>query len=198
MITCRTKKVGILDYDVGNINSLKGTIENLGYKVIIGKKEKDFVSVDLIFLPGVGSFARAIRSLKKTGMGKFIKDQYINQKIPIIGICLGMQILFQFSEEGNVNGLGILKGVVKQFKNKDCHVGWNIVDFKNTNKFKNKNIFFFNHSYFVDCNSNLIVAKTKYYNNFPAIIKSKRFTGIQFHPEKSQTSGENLLRSLIG
>lgn len=198
MIAYKPKKIGILDYNVGNINSLKGAIEKLGHKVIIGKEEKDFVSVDLIFLPGVGSIKRAMKSLKKTGMGNFIKKQYINQKVPIIGICLGMQILFEFSEEGNVNGLGILKGTVKQFKNKDCHVGWNIVDYKNSSKLKSKKIFYFNHSYFVDCKSNLIVAKTNYQNNFPAIIKSKKFTGIQFHPEKSQTSGANLLSSLIG
>ena len=120
------KKVGILDYGVGNIASLKGALEKLGFHVTVGRTELSLSSVETIFLPGVGSFSYAMENLRHLKMDKFLKNRFDAQDMKVIGICLGMQILFEHSEEGNSNGLGLMQGRVKRFSDKECHVGWNI------------------------------------------------------------------------
>ena len=194
----KPKIVGILDYNVGNIASLKGTLEKIGYRVIVGKKEADFVTVDAAFLPGVGSFPYAMDSLRISGMDKFIEKRFVAEDLPFIGICLGMQILFETSEEGDREGLGLLEGKVKRFRDKECHVGWNLVDFRNTDSPDVRSAFYFNHSYRVDCAPDIVVATADYQGEFAVIATCKKFTGVQFHPEKSQKVGASLLHSLIG
>jgi glutamine amidotransferase len=177
---------------------LKGALEKIGYRVIVGQKEVDFVTVDAIFLPGVGSFPYAMDNLRSSGMDKFIERRFVAEDLPFIGICLGMQILFETSEEGDREGLGLLEGKVTRFRDKECHVGWNLVDFRQAGSPNIRSAFYFNHSYRVDCAPGIVVATADYQGEFAVIATCKKFTGVQFHPEKSQKVGASLLHSLIG
>ena len=109
-----------------------------------------------------------------------------------------MQILFDFSEEGNREGLKIIPGKVKKLKNNECHVGWNIVTPKNNKSLQQKAGFYFNHSFYVECLPKYIQGISKYQNNFATMVKSKNFYGLQFHPEKSQNAGIHILKNIIG
>lgn len=192
------KKVCILDYGVGNITSLKNSLERMGYFVSVSDKAKDLEIEEVIFLPGVGSFPYAMDNLKELELDKFLLGCFGKKNKKIIGICLGMQILFDFSEEGNREGLKIIPGKVKKFKNNECHVGWNIVTPKNNKYLQQKAGFYFNHSFYVECLPKYIQGISKYQNNFATMVKSKNFYGFQFHPEKSQNAGIHILKNIIG
>ena len=156
---------------------------------------------DVIVLPGVGSFAYAMDKLKKSKLDKFIVRESKKNK-PIIGICLGMQLLTNCSEEnGNHKGLGIIPGKIKQLKNSDFHIGWNNIEVCKkltfVQKFNNHE-FFFNHGFAYDGNNSNILSKTSYGNSsFAAAIIKKNTVGFQFHPEKSQKAGLQILKSTI-
>lgn len=192
------KKVCILDYGVGNITSLKSSLERMGYLVSVCNKRKELELEEVIFLPGVGSFPFAMDNLKKLQLDKFLISCFGKSNKKIIGICLGMQIFFDFSEEGNRNGLKIIPGKVKKFKNSECHVGWNIVTPKNNKSLKQKAGFYFNHSFYVDCSLKYVQGTSKYQSNFATIVNSQNFYGLQFHPEKSQNAGVHILKNIIG
>lgn len=198
MNNCERKKVCILDYGVGNITSLKSSLERMGYLVTISNKEKELEVEEIIFLPGVGSFPFAMDNLEKLQLDKFLLGCFGKSNKKIIGICLGMQIFFDFSEEGNRNGLKIIPGKVKKLKNNECHVGWNIVTPRKSKFLKRKAGFYFNHSFYVDCAPEYIQGTSKYHNNFATIVKSDNFYGLQFHPEKSQNAGVHILKKIIG
>lgn len=191
-------KVGILDYGVGNIASLKGVLQKLNFQVFVGNTEKSLSDVQAIFLPGVGSFDFAMRNLRNLKMDKFLRNRFNAQDVNVIGICLGMQILFDHSEEGDCAGLGLINGKVKRFSNKECHVGWNIVSASNDYLISGESGYFFNHSYYVDCNKDFTLATSKYQLDFPVIVNKNKFYGVQFHPEKSQNTGEKLIKTLVG
>ena len=192
------KKVGILDYGVGNIASVQSAFERLGYQVVIGNSESSFSNVSSIILPGVGSFAFAMQNLRDLKMDKFLERRFEEEDVDIIGICLGMQILFDYSEEGQCEGLGLIKGNVLRFKEEECHVGWNIVSPLSDSFLLHKSAFYFNHSYYVSCPKEVILATANYQLEFPVAVKKKRFYGFQFHPEKSQNMGAGLIKSLMG
>ena len=113
--------VGILDYGVGNITSLKQALERIGCEVVIGCSELELASVHVLFFPGVGSFGFAMTNLRNRKLDNFISKRLTSKDLPIVGICLGMQIMFEYSEEGNCEGLGFLEGRVSKFKNFECH-----------------------------------------------------------------------------
>ena len=191
--------VGILDYGVGNIFSLQQTLLSLGYAVIIGRSERELKKATTIFLPGVGAFNYAMENLKKSGMNNFLEQEYLSSSRRLIGICLGMQLFFDFSEEGMAEGLGIISGEIKVIPKNICHVGWSIVDtsYVASTKAKEK-AFYFNHTYFAKCSSKYIKGGCNLGNTYiPSIINSKEFFGVQFHPEKSQSLGKKLLKELI-
>lgn len=192
------KKISILDYGVGNISSLKGSLERMGYKVITINNRKDLANQKVIFLPGVGSFAYAMDNLRKTGIDKDLKSFYQDNSKIVIGICLGMQILFDYSEEGSSNGLGIIPGNVCRFDNKECHVGWNIVEPKTNSILEERAGYYFNHSYFASCHKKFVIGTSFYQKEIPVIVNSKNFYGFQFHPEKSQNAGIHILKKIIG
>jgi len=192
------KTVGILDYGVGNIASLKGALEGLGYKVLIGATETSLSKVTTIFLPGVGSFPFAMDNLRQLGMDKFLRIRFEAQDVEVIGICLGMQLFFEHSEEGDCEGLGLIEGKVKRFAGRECHVGWNIVRPSENSILSKNSGYYFNHSYYVECSSKVTLASSNYQTEFPVLVKENRFHGIQFHPEKSQNTGAQLLKTLIG
>ncbi|MFT5211437.1 MAG: glutamine amidotransferase [Flavobacterium sp.] len=191
------KNVGILDYGVGNIASLSGALKKLGFQVTIGRNESAFGKVETLFLPGVGGFSYAMENLRKLKMDKFLKDRFDAQDLSVVGICLGMQILFDYSEEGDCEGLGLLRGQVKRFSDKECHVGWNIVNADSGSLVSQKSGFYFNHSYHVDCSKDLTIATSIYQKEFPVIVNKNRFYGVQFHPEKSQNIGAKLINTLV-
>ena len=191
-------KVGILDYGVGNIASLSGVLSKLGYQVLVGNNEDSLTGVKAIFLPGVGSFDFAMRNLRELKMDIFLKNRFKASDVNVIGICLGMQILFDHSEEGDCSGLGLIKGKVKRFSEKECHVGWNIASASSDFLISGQSGYYFNHSYYVECNTDVTLATSKYQKEFPVIVNKNKFYGVQFHPEKSQKTGEQLIKTLVG
>jgi glutamine amidotransferase len=192
----KQKLVGILDYGVGNVASLKGALERAGYRAVIGGSESQLTDIDILFLPGVGSFDFALENLRSSGLDRYISDRFRCEDLPIVGICLGMQIMFESSEEGNSLGLGLIEGRVEKFDENECHVGWNYVAAKSMKSIFEQNPVYFNHSYKVVCADHYILGETDYQGGFVSMVRSGRFTGLQFHPEKSQKVGEMLLKVL--
>mgnify|MGYP003682979999 CR=1 FL=1 len=195
------KNIGIVNYGAGNINSLKNTLQNLGYKVSTPSLDHEIRSCDSIFLPGVGAFPEAMKALQITGIDQSLKKFYRSGK-PMIGICLGFQLFANKSHEIEpTRGLSFIDGEVIQLPQTSFHIGWNEVNFKGNSKktFSNKNVFFFNHSYFLQLKSNNILGKSsiKSIKNFPAFYKKENLAGVQFHPEKSQENGILFLDSLL-
>ena len=190
--------IGIIDYGVGNIRSLTNVIELLGHQVIIGNEERSFLGADILLLPGVGSIGYAMQRMRETGMDRFIKQRFNCGDIPIVGICLGMHLFFEFSEEDNSTGLGLLSGNVSSFDRLECHVGWNLVQTPSwIDETEKPSAYFFNHSYKVSCDANLVYKTSHQQKEFPTVIKSNLFTGVQFHPEKSQMAGYVLLKDKL-
>ena len=192
------KKAVILDYGIGNIKSLENLLEKLNYSVCLSNKKVLIDNCDLIVLPGVGKYNRAVSNLKKNNLFNYIKKKIIKDRIPTVGICLGMQLLFEQSEENiNCKGLNIFKQ--KIVKLKSANIGWSTINFKDKNKnelYKN-NFYYFNHGYAF--NGNLSFSKSFIANQYSinAIILHKNILGFQFHPEKSQTNGEKIFKDLI-
>ena len=191
------KKVGILDYGVGNIASLSGALNKLGFQVVIGETESSISKVEVLFLPGVGSFSYAMGNLRRLKMDKFLRARFDAKDLKVLGICLGMQVLFEHSEEGSCEGLGFLNGQVKRFDDKECHVGWNIVRSRSQGIVSETSAYYFNHSYYVDCAEEHTVATSNYQKDFAVVVKKNRFYGVQFHPEKSQNIGAQLINKFV-
>jgi imidazole glycerol-phosphate synthase subunit HisH len=188
-------KVSILDYKAGNINSIKNALEFIGLKTDVITKPNEIIKSDALVVPGVGSFGFAMKQLEKSKNNIAIIE-YIKKGKPLLGICLGMQILFQISQESvNIKGLGIFKGEVVKFKKgKVPQIGWNKILFSDNNTFNNGFAYYVNSYYVIPKNKNLVLAKSKYYIEFTSAIKYENITAFQFHPEKSGEYGLELLR----
>ncbi len=194
-------KVGIIDYGIGNLSSIKGILSKLGFSFIISSDHLALKESDLILLPGVGAFKPAMESIKQNGLDNFIYEMVNNQK-PIIGICLGMQLLGRSSNEGGYHeGLNLISEDVFHFEDHSCHIGWNdtiIVRKDNLFDITSDCELYFNHSYAFKSNLENTVAETEYKKQkFSSIIRKGKIVGLQFHPEKSQTSGLILLKNII-
>ena len=201
-----SKKILVVDYRTGNVDSIIKAIKIAGYDVIFSSEKKDFDSISKIILPGQGAYDYAMSQLDKLDLRKKIIE-YSEKGMPILGICLGMQILSDYgSENNNSKGLGLIKGnveILKEVPNKLPHLGWNSVKFKDK---KNKlffNVpddrdFYFIHSYYFNCkNKQNILATSKYNIEFPAIINNDLIFGVQFHPEKSHKNGLKLIENFL-
>ena len=201
------KEISIIDYGLGNILSLKNSLEHLGHKVNLYSEKKKKLS-QLYFIPGVGSFKKAMKLIREKKIDIFI-NKLVEKNIPIVGICLGMQILGSWGyEEGKTKGLGLLnistkKLLLKNKKFKLPNIGWKNVKFA-TNKnscFKNfnKEKFYFLHSYAVQkIDKKFVLANTKYGGlNFISALMKNKLIGFQFHPEKSGEIGLRLLQTTI-
>lgn len=191
----------IIDYGVGNLDSLKRACEELDFPVIVSNKVEDILQASSIILPGVGAYEAAMKELNKLDLVESIKERVFNG-VPILGICLGMQLLYECSEEnGGYQGLGLIKGTVKQIPNnvKVPHMGWNKLFFNREAeilKYVNEEDYvYFVHSYYVDSMNEEIVAFSNYGVKIPAIVKQDNIFGMQFHPEKSSETGLNLLKA---
>ena len=202
----------ILDYGCGNILSLKRALDEIGLKNLVSNAKEEIINADLIILPGVGAFENAIDLLKKKGLFDIILNEVSKQK-PLIGICLGMQMLFTKSfEMGEHNGLNLIEGNIEKIDKKSKiknikipHINWSNIIFENKENLKkeqlelNKRSFYFIHSYMaLPLNNKNIMAKCKYYDiDVPAIVKKNNVVGFQFHPEKSGKNGLKLLKFTI-
>ena len=185
-----------MDYSVGNLKSIEKALKKFGAECIISCERKYLKECDAIILPGVGSFDSAMKSIPKEFLDE-ISDKYI------LGICLGMQILFERSEEGKENGLGLIKGEVKRLRNVDIipHMGWNkiniIRDSDIVNGIRNGEYFYFVHSYYCIPREDVTVATCFYGIEFPAIIEKGNIFGTQFHPEKSGKNGLKIIENFL-
>ena len=198
----------VIDYGMGNLGSVKRALEECGAnEVVISHYEADFDKCTHAILPGVGSFKDAMQNLHLHNLPARIKKLALEDKIPFLGICLGMQLLASLGEEhGNTEGLGLIPGTVKLFKSikqeRIPHVGWNEIDKQNEHPvFENipdKSDFYFVHSYhFVVEEKEDIVATTPYCGNFTSVVGRNNIVGTQFHPEKSSFAGFQLLKNFL-
>lgn len=192
--------IAIIDYGAGNLFSVKNALDFLGFENIITSSEEDLKVADRLILPGVGAFPDAMRMLGESGLIGVIKEEV--KKKPLLGICLGMQMLFEKSYEfGETEGLGLIKGSVKLMTPKDLaipHIGWNSLEFNKPCKLlknvKNGEYVYFVHSYAAECSSNNVAAYCDYGMKVPALVFEGNVYGAQFHPEKSGETGLNILR----
>jgi imidazole glycerol-phosphate synthase subunit HisH len=199
--------ITIVDYGVGNISAFKNVFKRLNIASSIAKSSSDLENATKLILPGVGSFDYAMSQLNLSGMRKKLDELVIEKKIPVLGICVGMQMMGKGSEEGASEGLNWVDAQVLKFDEsllktrvKLPHMGWNEVKpVKESILFKNINeeaIFYFLHSYYFKCNnSNHVLGVSNYGSSFSSCINFENIYGVQFHPEKSHNNGEKLLHN---
>lgn len=194
--------IAVIDYGTGNLRSVQKAFEHIGAQAKITQKAEDILSAEKVVLPGVGAIAPAMKRLSSLGLVEPIKS-VIKCGKPFLGICLGLQLLFERSEEGgNVKALSIFQGNVKKFQRlKVPHMGWNEIEMNDPACPLFKGIdpstdFYFCHSFFVDPrDKNIILTKTKYGRSFVSSIWAANVFAVQFHPEKSQTAGLKILKN---
>ncbi len=190
-------KIVIINSGAGNIQSIMFAIERLGFKAILSNNPDEILSADKVIFPGVGEASSAMKKLKESGLDKLIPQL----KQPVLGICLGMQLMCNFSEEGNTEGLGIFDVNVVKFspKVKVPQMGWNtIYNLKSGlfNGISENEFMYLVHSYYVPKSENSI-ATTNYEVDFSSALQKNNFYGVQFHPEKSGKFGEQILNNFL-
>ena len=196
----------VIDYGMGNLRSVAKAVEKSGYSVKVSGEYLDIKRAKKIILPGVGAFGKAMENLKRQGILDVIKEK-LKEGTPYLGICLGLQLLFEWSEEGNTKGMGVIKGVVKRFPNlpslKIPHMGWNQVKLRMEGEdlfdgIPDNSYFYFIHSYYVIPVEKKIIATTTFYGvEFVSSIKKGNLFACQFHPEKSGKIGLKLLENFL-
>lgn len=201
------KKIGIIDYGMGNIQCVANALEYLGYDAVISDQHADLKVCDALILPGVGAFAEAMNNLCNRDLITFLTSEVIDNGKPILGICLGMQLLVESSEElGFHNGLGWIKGKVIAIPPNTSapvpHVGWNNIHTQNSailfQQLDENSHFYFDHSFHVVCDPKFVSAYCTYGTiQLCASIQNNHIFATQFHPEKSQTKGLKLLRNYL-
>jgi glutamine amidotransferase len=200
--------IAVIDYGMGNLHSVQKALESFGEKAAIVAKPQELEKFDKLVLPGVGAFDDAMGALKRQGLNEAIKRQIKNKKI-FLGICLGMQLLFETSDEAREEtGLAVLKGSAEKFSAspglKVPHMGWNHLEVRSKNcpllkNFPERASVYFCHSYYAKPRDNGVVAASCDYGiNFSAVIWQENVYGVQFHPEKSQETGLMILKNFIG
>lgn len=191
-------KVAVIKYNAGNITSVEFAFKRIGIDVIVTDKNEEILSADKVIFPGVGEASSAMVYLKDKNLDVVIK----NLKQPVLGICLGMQLLCEHSEEGNTTCLGIFPQKVKKFKSESFKVpqiGWNTIYDLRSPLFQNINensYVYFVHGYFAELGENTI-SKTNYITEYSSALHKNNFYGAQFHPEKSGDIGEQILKNFI-
>ena len=196
----RNITVGIVDYGLGNHASVVHSLRNIGFRTRVSSDPIVLDAADVLLIPGVGAFPLAMEALVQRNLVTYLKKQAENHR-PIIGICLGMQLLATESYEyKRTLGLDIIPGKIIPLASMKWHIGWNTLDSIST-KFlhgcKTDQDFYFNHSYFYEGPDEYKLCMTNYQESFASVIGKDKVIGMQFHPEKSQTAGQELLRTLI-
>lgn len=202
----------IVDYGMCNVNSVKNMSRHLGYDCIISGDLNVIEKADKLILPGVGNFAEAMDRICALGMKGILDHKVLTDRIPILGICLGMQILTDYSEEGNCEGFGWIHAETKKFNSdimstSDCrlkipHMGWDYLKIERESHIvegvQQRDRFYFVHSYYVQCkNRENVIAKTEYGHVFDTVIQKDNIVGTQFHPEKSLKYGMKILKNFL-
>lgn len=198
--------IAILDYDAGNLRSVEKALNYIGEDTVITRDKDVIMNSDKVILPGVGSFGDAMEKLNNYNLINTIYD-VVDEKIPFLGICLGLQLLFEESEETpGVTGLGILKGRIKKIPSIDNikipHIGWNSIDIKDGAKLfrgmSKQEYVYFVHSYYLEAeDENIVAATTEYGTHIHASVESGNIFACQFHPEKSSETGLHILQNFV-
>lgn len=200
--------ITLIDYEVGNINSLANLLEDLNLQFCITRDEKKIKQSKKIILPGVSNFSYCMNNIMKFGLDKILKYEITEKKKPVLGICSGMQILCNSSEEGCSKGLGFVDGNIKKFpedyNTRIPHMGWNKVISNNNPLFKDidkDERFYFCHSYFFSPNHSntkkIVISETRYGIFFCSSFNYENIFGVQFHPEKSQNIGKKIIKNFL-
>lgn len=199
--------IAIVDYGLGNVKAFYNVFKRLNIPVTIAKKANDLEGAQKVILPGVGAFDHAMTLLNKSGMREQLDELAINKKVPVLGVCVGMQMLANYSAEGSLPGLGWVEGEVCKFElsqgnttMKIPHMGWNNVKPHKSGGLMDgldeDSMFYFLHSYYFRClRSENIIAISDYEGEFTCAVSSGNIYGVQFHPEKSHSWGSQLLEN---
>ena len=197
--------IHIIDYGMGNFGSIRNMLKHIGFQSEVTSEIMQISSAEKLILPGVGSFDNGMAKITELGLTSILDKMALEEKIPILGICLGMQLMTTKSEEGFSRGLGWIDAETVKFhhngnKLKIPHMGWNIVDIVRSSPIvKDMDFeprFYFVHSYYVKCNnSDDVIGKTEYGRDFASIICKENIFGCQFHPEKSHRFGMKIFQN---
>lgn len=198
----------IVDYGVGNVGSVLNILKRIGADAVVSGHQEDIASADRLILPGIGAFNNGARRLRATGLVPLLRQRVVDQGVPLLGICLGMQLLTKGSEEGEEPGLGWIDGDVVRFNFPEGgprlrvpFIGWNTIEqCRPTRALRGIPAgaeFYFVHSYHVRCSSDVVAAHTDYGYPFASAIERDNIVGVQFHPEKSQRAGMAVLRNFM-
>lgn len=196
----------IIDYGVGNFQSVANALRFLGYQFLVSGDPRDITQADVYILPGVGAFSEAMKNLESRGIIQVLEKEVLEKKKPLLGICLGMQVLAQDSEEfGYHKGLGWIEGHVVRFAEKEGftipHVGWNTISIMKKDplftRIEGEPNYYFDHSYYFLCDQKYVLAQCHYITSFASAVQKENIFGLQFHPEKSQTAGLKLFRGFF-
>lgn len=199
-------KIVIVDYGMGNIHSLCSALNFLGAsEVFVSNQREEIVNAEKLILPGVGAFSEAMQNIKKINLDQYLNIAIIDKKIPVLGVCLGMQLMGKSStENGYHDGLGYINGKIDSFNDqmvKIPHVGFNQVivnsDFRLYQHIRGNIDFYFTHSYKINSEENINACFCEYGENFIASYEKDNIAGVQFHPELSQKNGLKLLKNFI-
>lgn len=198
--------IAIVDYDMGNLGSIKNMIKKIGGQSVVTNNKDVIENASGIILPGVGSFDTGIKNLKKYGLFELLQEQALEKKKPVLGICLGMQLIGNFSEEGLEKGLGLVDADSIKFiedpNRKIPHMGWNFVKKEKSSvlfdDFSEVPRFYFVHSYYMKCNNPQdVLGVTNYGIDFDSAFEKDNIFGVQYHPEKSHRFGMTLLKGFL-
>lgn len=199
--------IAIVDYGVGNIKAFANIYKNLNIPFKVAKSEDDLEDATKIILPGVGSFDHVMQSLNGSGMRGKLDKLVLDKKLPVLGICVGLQMLAKSSDEGELEGLGWIDAHVRKFDESKLtkttplpHMGWNSIKIVKDNALlkdlDREARFYFLHSYFIECkNENVVAATASYSETFTSMVHQDNIYGIQPHPEKSHKNGITLLKN---
>jgi imidazole glycerol-phosphate synthase subunit HisH len=202
--------ITIVDYGLGNVAAFATVYNKANVKVAIAKTADELKSASKLILPGVGHFDHAMRLLQQSGMREPLDEMVLGDRVPVIGVCVGMQMLARSSDEGELPGLGWIDATVRSFKSHEetrnmsiPHMGWNDVKpLSGSPLFAELEAdarFYFLHSYFMSCDrTEDVLAVCNYGSDFACAVQSSNIYGVQFHPEKSHHFGDRLLRNFAG
>lgn len=202
--------VAIIDYDAGNVGSVEKALRHLGEEVVVTRDADTLFSAEKVILPGVGSFGDAMHKLREYGLVEIIR-KLVQDEIPFLGICLGLQLLFESSEESpGIEGLGILKGKIARIPDekgedgeplKIPHIGWNSLTFPKKGRLfadiQEDAYVYFVHSYYLKAEEDIVTARAQYGVTIDASVEKGNVFACQFHPEKSSETGLKILKNFV-